>query len=990
MREPSHAYQRADPPPVTLMWPAAHSPGCREAPDGGSACRTGLEAALKASTEQVGGAPLAGASALMWWSEHEVEVANPRSAVPAEGGKRPPAKPTDAVIVHCHIPHPGDFGVLWLEGGRVRSRCGYDLAGWKDIVQIESESDTLCGLQRDGRVRCTAPTGEETRVVDGLVPGIEDAVEIALHDKQLCARTRTGDVQCVGHSLRPPFGPPSAIVLPNGDSLDHSIAGMTGATALDFEHGSLCVAIERTVLCSDGGPTFTSANPMRGMPPVARATTTSHGGIAIDQRGETVVWGWATDYTPKRSALRMAAVGGGLALDEAGSLMTWDGHTGTWLTVLPSLWPSPPPEIELNGSIYQGCAFTPSRAECWTGSSRQPAERTERESVRSYARPFEGPGRAFAGLADLVSSDGHAAVDGKGRLWLAGTDATPARPPYGEPTPWIPMEVEGGLPGDPPTLSFGPPPDKKGIAADLPSADVHFTRVDGYCARTKDGQAWCFGNRFAQGDYALRRVPQFDGFRAVSDDGSCALIDDEVHCWAKPPAPAIVLSTRVFFDPDGQPHDQWGSPTRSGGKVPKDALQVVRLQDHWASLGRNGIVRVVENDHPTYSDRAVFADLAYLESSEQIAGAGQRICGIREGAVRCVDSDQARVSRTVGTGWKVRGIDDARKIVMGGERGVGRTCVLHESGRVTCFGDLFVDDEGLVPIVEGLRKSVPYADEPPTDVGLESVSDIWLGALGGLVVVQHGRVVAYEMNWASQALGPACLPAMTSVGAGRVLGGCGADRDGDLWCWEGRNPRRIDLRGKTVHTVSDDGRWALTVDGDLLRLGRDVAALEQASFVSGEIERVALDAGCAWRAGEKPNCFGGPALPVKISALDGQVAVASDGAVWARSNGWAPCKWIGPDETVVSQPAGDVTLGPQGGFGQLIRVGKEPFVVMTGRCASKESNPLVARLIDGLEAEPGGDVGLGAARIKPSGELLLRLPTRCYGRGRTELAVRAD
>ena len=135
---------------------------------------------------------------------------------------------------------------------------------------------------------------------------------------------------------------------------------------------------------------------------------------------------------------------------------------------------------------------------------------------------------------------------------------------------------------------------------------------------------------------------------------------------------------------------------------------------------------------------------------------------MRDGTVTCVDGAKAS-SRTAGKAWTVNGVEDATKLVIGGEEGVGRACVLTKKGRVVCFGRLFSDDDPRHPIASGLVPTIAHGDEPPTDLGIDGVADIWLGPEGGLMMVRDGKVLGHEMSWAS-ATAPACLPKVTSAG----------------------------------------------------------------------------------------------------------------------------------------------------------------------------------------------------------------------------------
>ncbi|MBL8721663.1 MAG: hypothetical protein JNL79_37095, partial [Myxococcales bacterium] len=177
-----------------------------------------------------------------------------------------------------------------------------------DPTSLALGQDTLCGLQRDGRIRCRALSTSE--VYD--VVGVEGAVQLALGNDFGCARDARGAVRCWGNNAWGQLG--------DGTHADHSdarlIALPTPATDLVARDGRACAISEGRPLCwgelwpGSARPRETASRPRRvvelnGLRQLALGTAFT---CALHDDGTVRCWGYDAG----------GALGSGASLPSAG------------------------------------------------------------------------------------------------------------------------------------------------------------------------------------------------------------------------------------------------------------------------------------------------------------------------------------------------------------------------------------------------------------------------------------------------------------------------------------------------------------------------------------------------------------------------------------------------------------------------------------------------------------------------------------------------
>lgn len=757
-RQDTVDFARVTEPEVELMHAAAFSPGCRAAVDGGAACLQAYREAQRRTKKELHGAAMVDGIDNVRWNRTKAYGGSSAEPYPRKFGGRPPRSPEGVVSVACAEDEDYGDGLIWLSAGKVDARCGYDTKAWRDIIQISGHSGTLCGVSSHGELRCASES-------DRSVPGpMSEVAEVSVGQYATCIRKRDGRVTCFGQARD---YPPTKLLLESGPIGRQRIElDIEGATAVHVNYGGTCVATGDTLHCTGSrAGEFGAAVPVRGLPPVVAATRMNEGGVAIDSLGATIVWGPATGFVPTRAPIQLAALGGGVALTTRGDLVEYDPLSGHWLTRMVDFWPTPPGQVRLaatrstivGNQTVDGCAESGEQSRCWTRRERQidgPFFADTSDASRDLARAaFSSTAEALRPLENIVYSDADVAIDLDGRLWFDGPEGTPAL--SSEPRRWTAQTVRDGLEGPSPQLSLPqPPPAERPEAVVTVESDERFDALQGFCA-SAGGRAWCFGKDPDTRSVTVYRVPRYDGLTSTTDDGGCALVGKEIlcGCTSEPETNrAAVMLDEHWLDPRGRIRPiRWQREVK--GRVPSDTVGLAQVNGHWASLSSDGTVSL----HPSkvgFGGTSEFPELDALFGSEQIAGAKDRLCGLRKGEVICADAKEA-ATRMAGKTWRVPRLQDAKALVMGGDKGVGRTCVLRQDGTVTCFGRLFanrfLDPDFTRPIVPGLQPTVTHLDEPPTDVGLEGVSDIWLGERGGLVVIRDGHVTGFEMEWAQRA-----------------------------------------------------------------------------------------------------------------------------------------------------------------------------------------------------------------------------------------------
>ncbi|MEM6995741.1 MAG: hypothetical protein AAF721_34850 [Myxococcota bacterium] len=1014
-----HALTRVDPAPLSIMFPAARSRGCRDAADAGAACAAALQRSLDAASDRrLGKQSVVGATRSLVWSRKRVFGRRYADPVPPDHGGRPPKAVDQGVLVSCE---DGTPGVLWRQGPRVHG-CGFDVRAWTDVAQFDAGDDVACAVERGGTLRCARGNERPEWAPEGVVAGITGAVEVTVGMRAACVRTEDGRVTCFGNTdslPRDPAGeaaPPSPSSAPARFDLE-----LTGVDAIDLHRERLCVAKADVVYCA-GVERLANTDvlrPVRGLPPVVAATVVDHGGVAIDTQGDTYVWGPATEHRPRRSAVHLAALGAGVAIDDAGSLRQWDAASGYWLTLLDAFWPEPPEGITLAGKQDRGCARAGETTRCWEAPRGRPPRRATEAEVRLRVD------RANWTLSDNTLRDADGVVRMEGvrrwgadyvlgeaeRLWVFAPVDVGGASGSGRRPPWHALEVSDGAPGPAPAAApprAATPPALSTVAR--PTVDVAFVRVDGHCAATRDGEAWCFGPG-ARGGHALTRTPGWDGFVTTSRDGRCAVLGDgRVDCvlsGSHRPLSSVRTGTRIvsladdhWFARDGRGRPRRPSRRSRTVRLGAPVRQVVSTDDHWIALHRDGDVRLTTRKGA--SREPVFPALSTLDGSEQIAAARRRICGVGGGMVRCVDAEDSPASAHSGAAWTVPELRDATKIVMAGgadlDAGFGRACALRSNGRVVCFGQFFGDERYQEPIVAGLGPSVVHNDEPPRDVGLSAVTDIWLGPRGGLLYAALGRIVGHDMQWA-QASAPSCIPPMQDAGAG-LASGAAVDAAGAVWRWTmWQGPRPIAMSERAI-AVAEDGAHVLGESGDLWELRDRDAVLARAGLWPSPPRAVALTEGCAWTRGKKARCWAGAAPPFVVRQMKGQLAIDTAGAVWgqSRAGAWAKVRWLDAAQVPIGSPGDAVLLPIPHLLDPNLTGDGEPYFCTTEACIrggvpmselQRGGSPDEAVRTDAWWRLQRGDVARVLLRgwLSDAGALHLPMPTACYGQGETVLAV---
>ncbi len=959
-------YARTETPNVALMHAAASSPGCKSAPDRGAACAAGYRAAKRRGGEQLDGARVVDGLGAVQWTEKHVFGTRSHEPYALEHGGRRPKRAAGVVEIDCS----GEPGLIWLRNGKVDGRCGYDTSDWKDIVQISGRIGMLCGVSRRGELRCTSKGYAKPP------PPLQGVAEVSV-GADVCVRMRDGSGSCFGQGLQSiPSSVEGAVLADSRTPLR-----IEGLTAIGVANDGMCVATGKRLFCTRRRARRSGVIGVRGLPAMVAATRVEDGGAGIDALGETVVWGAATDFQPRRSDVRLTAVGGGVAVDEHGHLLEYRASSGHWVLLLPDFWPTPPTDLRFVSSYPDGCAESHGEIRCWTKPfDGGPAEFEIRERlIARTTRALEWRSPAFDELKNITFQDADVVVTEDGRVWFDGSDGV-----WSGRGRWIPQLVPDGPEEPTPRLEPRPLPQASpGLKVPPSTSSIQFDRASGYCA-SSGGAAYCFGRGSDPRGHELRRTRIYDGFSDISLDGRCALMKHEVRCRGKGgplSTSAVALVDSYYVEADGTVHELVTGKVYHHAKLPSGIAAVSLTERHWVVLESNGVVTLVsDRSLGIFGGDPEFPSLTPLNGSDAIASAPRRICGLQDGTVTCADG--ARVNtRTAGSVWTAEGIEDATKLVMGGDKGVGRACALTKKGRVVCFGQVFLEGDSRHPIASGLVPTIAHGDEPPTDLGIDGVTDIWLGPRGGLLMVRDGTVLGHEMNWAS-VTAPSCLPKVTSVGDS-FLEGCAVDEGGDLWCWSlGNRISRVDLEGQTPQVVSSDGQHVLTKDGAVLEISGHSVWSTTPGVWPGSTEGVRVDGGCAWKAGLAPRCFAGPRLTDVVVEMGGTLALTEQGTLMCRGeNKWSACSWDHEWLGLVAQPPGRISKLRDVGGTPTVHIGTTRFVCSAEKCVSDAKMPDRA-LFDELSNV--------VARVDSDGQTYLPMPTTCYGQGQTALLVAED
>ena len=360
-------------------------------------------------------------------------------------------------------------------------------------------------------------------------------------------------------------------------------------------------------------------------------------------------------------------------------------------------------------------------------------------------------------------------------ILLVAPDALARRPRTPPPAPLAPAEVVA----------------PRVVAHALPGDVVELTAP---CALTREGSVWCWGS--AGGSHALREMdlPPVQDILPMSP-GVCGWTGATTVC-----------------SPEVDP------PLAGGlgmGDVWFDATQVVfprgyRPDDHF--VVRPGATEVVVTGCASWDFDLVWqvdgdlhadctsADLSPLTGAPSIDAQGQHLCGVHtDGTVACV---QLYGGEPISESVVVPGIQDAVDVSVGDLV----ACVLHETGRVSCFGyDRYLEGH--------LGDALTHWTDPhpPVDLGVSDVTAIDLRH-DGFCFAQGPVVQCLDPDFGPAPVPVDGLPAVTDAGF-YDEGGCARDTTGAVWCWEastGWTPRQTGLEAAVLAD-----RFALTATGDL-------------------------------------------------------------------------------------------------------------------------------------------------------------------------------
>ncbi|TVQ86439.1 MAG: hypothetical protein EA397_19775 [Deltaproteobacteria bacterium] len=246
---------------------------------------------------------------------------------------------------------------LLHQDGRVsagKGAKGYAVDSFGPATEIATADRTLCALV-DERVWCV---GQDLPLWD---TGIDQAVQLVGSGKAICARQRTGRVQCIEGPLqwyspsRP--GDPSTGVVRTGVS-DQGLEDVVSFDA-QWPNTFRAVRADGTLWVRDGARHLA---PLRQLLRVKDVVTNSvsalrGGGCAL--ASDRSVWCWTTD-----ALVETGTKAGALSPGQSPMWLSDEGHVEAWedgiaARVVDDLWPSPPDGVrvgELAGAI---CAFVP-------------------------------------------------------------------------------------------------------------------------------------------------------------------------------------------------------------------------------------------------------------------------------------------------------------------------------------------------------------------------------------------------------------------------------------------------------------------------------------------------------------------------------------------------------------------------------------------------------------------------------------------------------
>lgn len=527
---------------------------------------------------------------------------------------------------------------------------------------------------------------------------------------------------------------------------------------------------------------------------------------------------------------------------------------------------------------------------------------------------------------------GGALIDRDGGVHLVSGSAR-----YLRKAQWTTLAVQGGQPGsgwraDPPTQTPVPRPREAVLDWPPDPLPAALVRLDGPCAFTASGEAWCRGD--GVGRSALSRQPGLDGASAILRIGfDCALVDGDIRCGGASSHGEL---------PKLQDADE-GLVLTDDGRVLdvfREASGQLRLVA--TELSAPGAVELATLSHRAPTRAAVRLPdgtvtvvgggrFPPLEGATAIAASSRRVYAIDEEgqvlqALPPVEARFDRAARPARSG-PVEGVAEAVELVATEHYG----CALTARGRVLCFGDLY--DE-LEPRLPGLPpRSRLEAESPAVDLGLTGVRDLSVTALGIALLTEDGIMASGAPDLGDAIPVPIRgLPPLHAAGIERG-DGCGIDDGGGVWCWPaGEAPGPLGHRAVAM-SAAPEPIW-LSSEGDVWTLdgGAPVIALDgfwpeppaEVRIRGGEAR------GCAFVPGDAPRCWG------DAPEVDGRI-LDLWGACWLRRDHQLRCDptegaqtlatipFVDEEGTSVARPTRIDALGPGLGVMPSLIVGGRAF-----------------------------------------------------------------
>ena len=466
-------------------------------------------------------------------------------------------------------------GQAWCWGGaeelRQRDHRPRRVPGLADLVQIVIGTDLMssrpvnvaCGLRTTGRVACWSRDTWENPLLPASpeVVGIRDAVEIASDGVRVCARTRSGDVECAGiDSARPATRVPAlagVISLAGGDSFaalvrGHQLASWGGiggdrvqllaappSADRAYVGSSTCVSGNGRTTCWAHDDAGGLRAPTSDLPPAIQELAPSEfGGLAevscLRARDGVQCWGPLGELGDEsRSALDKPVAVRDLTdarqlelapetacvLRATGRIACWGGDDAHALPrELPGVTDALEIAVATRPSSGDGiCARRPSGVTCWASPTGAPhASR----ALAGAARLLSGP------VIASVSASGQVLVPGSGKnarltsAWARLEPLCDPQLPVGPeevPSCWHAADARLAPPTLSPDEDPGPPAcsvARDSIACDFGGGATHGAvapfagRPDvaelranqlAVCARLQSGAVECWGDRDALG-----------------------------------------------------------------------------------------------------------------------------------------------------------------------------------------------------------------------------------------------------------------------------------------------------------------------------------------------------------------------------------------------------------------------------------------------------------------------------------------------------------